>query len=257
MNENNSIDKKHFVLDNRHKVTALDLAGCGVHPSQLHQISSFSDYARPLMDFLSALLDDERVVLVGHSYGRISISEAADTFPGKVSLAVFVTAYMPNCTDPPGDFFVKRTSDEMSFMDCDENAVETEFVLREGFEQAGLLSQERYGKIKRCYVICEEDDASSVEFQRHNIEENLPDVVMSIAEAGHMVMLTRPQELCHFLLDENTVETEFIFREGFEQAGFAKRHNIEENPPDVVMSIAEDGHMVLLTRPQELCHCLL
>ncbi|CAA0832770.1 methyl esterase 10 [Striga hermonthica] len=261
MNETNSNDKKQFVLvhgfghgawcwyklvsllkqDNRHRVTALDLAGCGVHPSQLHQISSFSDYARPLMDFLSAFPDDERVVLVGHSYGGISISVAAETFPGKVSLAVFVTAYMPNCTDPPGAFvrkFVKRTSDKSSFMDC-EFAFDPEFgelpisaalrlndmadtvyshcqledvelakmLLRPNFffvkdlSKPGLLSQERYGKVKRCYVICEEDDASSVEFQRHNIEENPPDVVVSITEAGHMVMLTRPQELCHCLLD--------------------------------------------------------
>lgn len=86
---------------NGKRVTALDLAGCGVHPKQLQDISSFSDYVQPLMDFLASLPDDEKVILVGHSYGGIPISLAMENFPGKISLAVFVTACMPNSTDPP------------------------------------------------------------------------------------------------------------------------------------------------------------
>ncbi|KAL8473627.1 hypothetical protein ACS0TY_030462 [Phlomoides rotata] len=83
------------------RVTALDLAGCGVHPTPLDRISSISDFVQPLMHFLASLPDHEKVVLVGHSYGGIPISLAMEKFPAKISLAVFVTAYMPNCTDAP------------------------------------------------------------------------------------------------------------------------------------------------------------
>lgn len=83
-----------------HRVTALDLGGGGPHTNRDH-VSSFSDYLRPLMDFMAALPEDEKAILVGHSYGGIPISMAMENFPGKMSLAVFVTAYMPDCTNPP------------------------------------------------------------------------------------------------------------------------------------------------------------
>lgn len=111
------IEKKHFVLvhgfclgawcwyklaaalkSNGSRVTALDLDGSGARPDRA---SSFSDYVRPLIDFLASLPDGETVILVGHSYGGIPISAAMEDFPAKISLAVFLTAYMPNCTDPP------------------------------------------------------------------------------------------------------------------------------------------------------------
>lgn len=84
-----------------HMVTALDLAGCGINPKQLHQVSSLSDYVQPLMDFMAGLATDEKVILVGHSYGGLPISLAMESFPEKVSVAVFITAYMPNYIDPP------------------------------------------------------------------------------------------------------------------------------------------------------------
>ncbi|CAL5400140.1 unnamed protein product [Camellia sinensis] len=45
--------------------------------------------------------DDEKVVLVGHSYGGLGISLAMERFPEKISVGVFITAYMPNCQHPP------------------------------------------------------------------------------------------------------------------------------------------------------------
>lgn len=124
MGHRNYIDntkKKHFVLVhgfghgawcwykllpllkmNGHDASAVDLAGCGIHPTQIHEISSISEYVQPLMDLLAALPSDQEVILVGHSFGGIPLSLAMESFPEKVSLAVFVSAYMPNCTDPPG-----------------------------------------------------------------------------------------------------------------------------------------------------------
>ena len=79
-----------------HKVTALDLAASGIHPKQAHELRSLSDYLEPLMEFMASLPPEERVILVGHSMGGYCISAAMESFPEKVSVAVFCTAFMPS-----------------------------------------------------------------------------------------------------------------------------------------------------------------
>ena len=78
-----------------HKVTALDLAASGVNPKQVYHLKSISDYFEPLMEFMMLLPSEERVILVAHSYGGVSISVAMERFPDKISAAVFATAFMP------------------------------------------------------------------------------------------------------------------------------------------------------------------
>lgn len=84
-----------------HRVTALDLGACGINPKQLNQITSIWDYVHPLMEFMASLPQGESVILVGHSYAGLCISLAMESFPEKVSLGVFVTAYMPDFKSPP------------------------------------------------------------------------------------------------------------------------------------------------------------
>lgn len=87
-----------------HRVTALDLGGCGVNPGPLCEIATIDDYVKPLMDFMRSIdpkHDDEKVILVGHSFGGIAISLAMENFPEKILVALFVSAYMPNCSSPP------------------------------------------------------------------------------------------------------------------------------------------------------------
>lgn len=79
-----------------HKVTMLDMAASGKHPKQVHELRSLSDYLEPLVEFMASLPPEERVILVGHSIGGLSISVAMERFPEKVSVAVFCAAFMPN-----------------------------------------------------------------------------------------------------------------------------------------------------------------
>ncbi|AQK91818.1 Methylesterase 3 [Zea mays] len=83
-----------------HRVDAPDLAASGIDSRQLRDVPTFEDYTRPLLDALRALPPGERAVLVGHSFGGMSIALAAETFPEKVAAAVFVTAFLPDCTNP-------------------------------------------------------------------------------------------------------------------------------------------------------------
>jgi len=118
MSENES-KKKHFVLVHGlghgawcwyklkpllaydgHKVTVLDLAASGIDTQKIEDIT-FSQYSKPLLDLLASLPPTETVVLVGHSFGGITIALAMDKFPEKVSLGVFVAAFAPDTHHKP------------------------------------------------------------------------------------------------------------------------------------------------------------
>lgn len=65
-----------------------------------------------------------------------------------------------------------------------------------------LLTEANFGSVKRVYVVCEEDKVMKEEFQRWMIESNGPtEEVKLVKGAGHMVMLSKPQELCQCLCE--------------------------------------------------------
>ncbi|CAH9124597.1 unnamed protein product, partial [Cuscuta epithymum] len=103
-----------------HRVSAVDLAASGVHPKQLEEIRTATDYVQPLIDFLGRVPADEKVVLVGHSYGGLAIALAMQSFPNKVLVSVFVSAYMPNSNTPPATLIQEyfRRLAHKSLMDC-------------------------------------------------------------------------------------------------------------------------------------------
>lgn len=77
-----------------YKVSCIDLKSSGIDQSDADSILTFDDYNKPLIDFISALPDNEQVILVGHSAGGLSITQACHKFANKVRLAVYVAATM-------------------------------------------------------------------------------------------------------------------------------------------------------------------
>ncbi|KAE8666541.1 Methylesterase 17 [Hibiscus syriacus] len=80
-----------------YKVSCIDLKGAGIDGADAGSILSFDDYNQPLMDFMSALPDTEKVILVGHSAGGLSVTQATHKYPNKIRLAVYVVATMLKC----------------------------------------------------------------------------------------------------------------------------------------------------------------
>uniref|UniRef100_M8B175 AB hydrolase-1 domain-containing protein n=1 Tax=Aegilops tauschii TaxID=37682 RepID=M8B175_AEGTA len=87
--------------DAGHRVSTPDLAASGVDPRPLREVPTFRDYSKPLLDLLLSVPPGEKVVLVGHSFGGVSIALACELFPEKVAAAVFVSAFMPDHRSPP------------------------------------------------------------------------------------------------------------------------------------------------------------
>ncbi|KAI9089335.1 hypothetical protein K1719_029614 [Acacia pycnantha] len=218
-----------------HRVTALDMAASGIHPSKIEDLATMSDYSEPLLKFLASLPPNEKVVLVGHSLGGFNLAVASDRFPDKVSLAVFSAAFMPDTHHKPSyvlDQYIERTPPEgwmdTQFRECGsittmlfgpqflssklyqlsstEDLELVKALIRPGsmfvddLSRAKNFSKKGYGSVPRGYIVCKEDMAIPLKFQRWMIENFGVNETVEIKDADHMSILSKPQELCDALL---------------------------------------------------------
>ncbi|KAH0769961.1 hypothetical protein KY290_013942 [Solanum tuberosum] len=66
-----------------HKVTALDMAASGIDLRKIEELRTLDDYTVPLMEFMECLPQEEKVILVGHSYGGMNLGLAMAKIPTK------------------------------------------------------------------------------------------------------------------------------------------------------------------------------
>ena len=69
----------------------------------------------------------------------------------------------------------------------------------EGSIKATAVTKEKYGLVHRVYIVCNKDNVIQEDFQRWMIENNPPDEVKLISGSDHMVMFSKPKELCSCL----------------------------------------------------------
>ncbi|KAK6237588.1 hypothetical protein QUC31_003057 [Theobroma cacao] len=177
-----------------HQVTALDLGASGVDPRRLEESTCISDYLQPLMDFLASLPEPGKVILVGHSYAGLCISLAMERFPNKISVAVFIAAYMPRLSSPPGTLIQED-------LELAKMLVRPSGLFLDDLVTGNLLTQEKFGSVDRAFIVLEEDQVMMEEFQRLMIDNCSAKEVKVINGAGHMVMLSKPKQLCQLLQD--------------------------------------------------------
>ncbi|KAH1157806.1 hypothetical protein AAZX31_11G058200 [Glycine max] len=228
-----------LLKSNGHQVTALDMAASGIHPKQVHDLNSISEYFEPLMYFLGSLPTEERVILVGHSFGGACISVAMEMFPTKIAAAVFVAAWMPS----PDLSFSTLLQEYSRIMESDlhskimfdentsnhrngsrmfgpqflasklyqlsppEDLTLAMSLLRptriygdvELLRENTRLTKDNYGTVAKAYIVCEQDNVLRKDFQLSMIERNPPNEVKVIVGADHMPMFSKPQELFSYL----------------------------------------------------------
>ncbi|XP_042509585.1 salicylic acid-binding protein 2-like [Macadamia integrifolia] len=221
-----------------HRVTAIDLAASGINMAKIDEIHTMSDYTQPLIELMDTLPPGEKVILVGHSLGGFNLAIAMDKFPHKISAAVFLTALMPDSTHSPA-YVMSQTQG---------SAAEDWFDTRFSFDPEHL------------------NPKMTIHFG--------PKLL-----ASRLYHLSSPQDLA---LAESLVRPGSMFKEDlskgkpFSKVGYGsvnrvyivckgdramtqdfQRWIIENNPVKEVMEIEDADHMAMLSKPDELCRCLM
>nr|GMD09895.1 salicylic acid-binding protein 2-like [Ipomoea batatas] len=221
-----------------HNVTAVDLAGAGINPKGVGEVRRQGDYFRPLMELMASVpAGRKQVILVAHSLGGFAVSKAMEMFPEKISVAVFVTAFMPgpslNATtvlreanrgnvsqldnlftfdnglnNPPTTFIFgpNYLAANLYHLSPIEDLALASTVLRpihlysdEEVSKEMVLSDKQYGSVRRVFIISGQDKVLRKEFQEWMIKKNPPDEVKEVLGSDHMVMMSKPFELFYLL----------------------------------------------------------
>nr|TKW07536.1 hypothetical protein SEVIR_7G313600v2 [Setaria viridis] len=77
-----------------HRVSCIDLAGAAGSLVNPNDVRSFDEYDAPLLQFMAALPDAHKVILVGHSAGGLSVTHAMHLFTDKIKQGIFIAADM-------------------------------------------------------------------------------------------------------------------------------------------------------------------
>ncbi|XP_043711675.1 salicylic acid-binding protein 2-like isoform X2 [Telopea speciosissima] len=223
-----------------HRVTAIDLAASGMNMAKIEEVHTFSDYTKPLIELMESLPPEEKVTLVGHGVGGINLALAMDSFPHKISAAVFLNGLTSDSTHSPSyilDQFLERNPADSwldSNISSDLNPVNSKITVllgskclvtklyqltssqdlalaemlirpgslfKEDLSKCMSFSEEGYGSINQVYIVCKKDLTITEDFQHRMIENNSVKEVMEIEDADHMAMLSKPNEVCCCLLD--------------------------------------------------------
>ncbi|KAL5705055.1 hypothetical protein ACHQM5_023402 [Ranunculus cassubicifolius] len=231
---------KTILESSGHRVTALDLTASGTNLKKLSEVHTMLDYSEPLLSFMATIPDAEKVVLVGHSLGGINIAYAMERFPTKVSLAVFLTAFMPDTEHRPS--YVLEKFLEMAPVD---GWLDSQILLAEGPEKpkstlllgpkfsasklyqnspiedltlgtillrvgsmfledlstSTKFSAEGFGSVNKACIICKDDYAVDKKFPKWMIQNNQVKEVKEIEGADHFAMFSKPREVCDALIE--------------------------------------------------------
>ncbi|XP_042487808.1 methylesterase 2-like [Macadamia integrifolia] len=216
-----------------YKVTTVQLGTTLTTSLNSTENITFLKYSKPLFDVMKCI-DHHKVMLVGHSFGGVSISLATEKFPKKVSVAVYLTALMPD-TAHKLSYVVREFSkvprdwkDSCSFTSRDNSSWFSfgdkflksslyqlcsleDFALISTLKRPGSsfsndldkiqLSEEKYGSVDRVFIVAKDDLAITEDFQREMIANYSVKEVKVIHHSGHMPMLSRPMVLSAHLLE--------------------------------------------------------
>ncbi|URE23937.1 Esterase [Musa troglodytarum] len=158
---------------------ALDLKGSGIDLTDPNSVTTLENYSKPLTDYLHSLPDDEKVILVGHSFGGASVSYALECYPKKISKAVFLSATM----------------------DIALAAVSMRPIPLAPIMEKLSLTPENYGTAKRFFIQTLDDHMLSPDVQEKLVRDNPPHGIYKIKGSDHCPFFSRPQALNKILLE--------------------------------------------------------
>jgi pimeloyl-ACP methyl ester carboxylesterase len=209
-----------------YQVEAPDLPGLGADPTPPAEVT-FENYVDRVVEALSA--SPVAALLVGHSLGGITISQAAEQAPAHVAKLVYLAAFLPRDGEsaartgfgemPESAGRAMRASSvegahefdpalagDVFYNKCDPDVAQ--WAVRHLRPQANApasatvrLSADRWGAIPKVYVRCTQDRALPPEYQRW-LCERAPDVRERVMDTDHSPFLSNPEGLAALLHEE-------------------------------------------------------
>ncbi|WOL15733.1 methylesterase 14, chloroplastic isoform X1 [Canna indica] len=218
---------------------ALDLTGSGIDNTDTNSITTLVDYARPLINYLQSLPDDEKVEYSDRMCcGGAVVSYALENYPKKISKAVYLTATMASNGQKPFDAFSEQLASADLFLqqsqfllygngrdkpptgiNLDKQQIKMLYFNQSPSKDIALatvsmrpiplapimeklsVSAENYGTVRQYYVQTLDDNMLSADVQEKLVQENPPDGVFKIKGSDHCPFFSKPQSLNKILLE--------------------------------------------------------
>lgn len=212
-----------------YEVQTLDLPGLGDDPTPPAQVR-LADYVDRIVGVLKSRA--EPALLVAHSMGGLPASQAAENASDHVARLVFLSAVALKDGESMGGLSLLdlpnsasqtiRPSSVEGAVEFDPDRAQDVFYNRCSPEIAAkakarlkpqaatpigepvALSQERYGRVPKSYIVCADDHALPASAQRWFCERGDIGRVREIA-SDHSPFLSAPRELAYIIDDEARV----------------------------------------------------
>jgi len=216
---------KPLLEKNGHTVVAPDLPGHGEDKTPIADVSlaAYTERVCQVIDRQS-----EKVILVGHSLGGLSITQAAEQRPDNIELLVYLTALLlkngesrtsirgrqPGGSALPsimemhpeeGYTLLKEEGLKPTFYhDCSEEDFDLAKVHLglQALKPIGVsvrTTNENFGSVRRVYIKCLQDHALVPEFQKQMYTELPCEQVISM-DTSHSPFMSAPGELANHLM---------------------------------------------------------
>eukprot|EP01018_Ginkgo_biloba_P000617 Gb_08121 [translate_table: standard] len=219
-----------------HTVVALDLTSNGINKGvSPDEISSVAQYSHPLIQYLDAI-HNETVTLVGHSMAGLSLSYAMELYSHKVSKAIFLAAFTPRnnqsfLSSAFPEVFPRLVTSEVASLKYGKGASEQPTSVSINLEyvkpyfsnqspeedvmlaqslltptpyavalETLTLSDEKYGKVRRFFIMTMKDNLFLPQHQEYTIAQNPPERVFRMDASDHSAFFSYPLQLCNLLI---------------------------------------------------------
>lgn len=208
-----------------HTVVAPNLLGHGTDTTDLGEIN-LQSYRDQIINIISEY--DQPVILVGHSFGGIVISEVAEAQPDMVKQLIYVAGYIPRNGDSlasiaeldqnngfSGENFLLAEDFTYAFVleedflnifcgDCDEAQADIVMASRQNEPLAPLnepstVTEENFGSVDKAYILTAEDNASSPQIQIFMLSHTPVRQVYAL-NTSHVPFVTMPEDLANLIM---------------------------------------------------------